>query len=84
MPNRGMTLKTIKIGTAGPNTRNGARLRSLSLIMAPVITILVKFSTDHREHTVLLSRKRANIGMNRMNTLPWRTLPSLVISYSTL
>ena len=36
---------------------------------------------DHSEHTILLSRKRVNKGMKRMNSLP---LSPVVISYATL
>ena len=35
----------------------------------------------HREHTILLSRKRVNKGMKRMNNLP---LSNVVFSYATL
>ena len=37
--------------------------------------------SDHREHTILLIRKRANKGMKTMNSFP---LSSLVISCATL
>ena len=42
---------------------------------------IIYCSFEHREHTILLSRKRANKGTKRMNSL---LLSSLAISHATL
>ena len=55
---------------ASPQSPRRNRSTPLHCPHPPQLKVWIRHWHDHREHTLLLSRKRANKGMKRTNSLP--------------